>query len=186
MAARSFAADTSPVLPAPARAPAEHDYADLRERLIIAVRRVVPSWLADQTEDLVQMSMVRILRSYAEVELNTSFLYRVAHSVVVDEIRRRRRRQEVGITPSLPDTLEHRGEPGPEGHARGAQLGEHVVSCLAALSVERRRVVTLHLMGHNSVEIASLLGIEKKQAENLAYRGLKELRVALADRGVTP
>ncbi len=162
------------------------DYADLRERLLIAVRRVVPSWLADQTDDLVQMSLVRILRGYAESDVNTSFLYRVAHLVVVDEIRRGRRRNEVGISPSMPDRLEHRGEPGPERLARGTELGEQVVTCLAALLPDRRRVVTLHLVGHTSAEIATLLGLDKKQAENLTYRGLKDLRDALVARGVTP
>lgn len=163
-----------------------HDYADLRERLLIAVRRVVPSWLADQTDDLVQMSVVRILRSYAEAEVNTSFLYRVAHSVVVDEIRRLRRRNEVAITPSLPERVRQEGDPGPEGLARGTQLGEQVVACLGGLAPDRRRAVTLHLMGHSGPEIATLLGFGKKQAENLTYRGLKDLREALVARGFAP
>lgn len=163
-----------------------HDYGELRVRLEGAVRRVVPEWMADQADDLVQMSLMRILRSYPDADLNTSFLYRVAHSVVVDELRRKKRRQEVGITPSMPDRLEHLGQPSPEVTASGAQLGDVVVDCLAGLVVDRRRAVTLYLQGHNVPEISTLLGVDRKQAENLVYRGLKDLREALAERGVKP
>ena len=165
--------------------PDSRDYAELRERLRGAVGRVCPEWLRDQQDDFVQMSLMRILRSYAEVELNTSFLHRVAHSVVVDELRRKKRRNEVGLTPSLPDRLRTEA-PGPDALARGSQLGEAVVACLGALVPDRRRAVTLNLQGHGVPEIAQLLSIDRKQAENLVYRGLKDLREALGARGLSP
>lgn len=162
------------------------DEADLRRRLTLAVRRAVPGWLADQTDDLVQSCAERIVRGYTGAQLNTSFLYRVAHSVVVDEIRRRRRRPEVELDEGGPDHLEHGGDPGPEGLLQGQELGQQVMSCLAELSPDRRRVVTLYLVGHPSAEIATLLGLEKRQTENLVSRGMKDLREALARQGVTP
>ncbi|MCA9488951.1 MAG: RNA polymerase sigma factor [Myxococcales bacterium] len=164
---------------------AGHDYAELRSRLTTAMRRVCPPWLADQSDDLVQMSLMRILRGYADAQLNTSFLHRVAHSVVIDEIRRRKRRNEVGITPSLPERIRS-DTPSPEGVARGTEIGDAILECLAALLQDRRRAVTLHLQGHSVPEVAELLGFDRKQAENHVYRGLKDLRAALVERGLQP
>ena len=42
----------------------------------------------------------------------------------------------------------------------------------------------LHLMGHSVDEISALLECRYKQAENLAYRGLSDLRACLKKRGV--
>ncbi|MCA9488950.1 MAG: RNA polymerase sigma factor [Myxococcales bacterium] len=162
-----------------------HDYAELRGRLLVAVRRLAPSSMADQVEDLVQTGILRILATYASDDVPNALLYRIAHSVVVDEIRRSRRRNEIGLTPSMPERLEAR-QPTPEGTARGTQLGDVVVDCLGELSPDRRRVVTLYLQGHGVPDIAGLLGLERKQTENLVYRGMKDLRGALSERGFAP
>jgi RNA polymerase sigma-70 factor (ECF subfamily) len=163
----------------------ERDYADLRKRLAFAVGRVCPDWMRDQEDDLVQMGVMRILRGDPTAELSFTYLHRVAHSVVVDEIRRRKRRNEVGLSPSLPDRVRTEA-PGPDQVARGTQLGETVVACLADLVPDRRRAVTLSLQGHGITEIATLLQLERKQAENLVYRGMKDLREALSQRGLAP
>ena len=44
----------------------------------------------------------------------------------------------------------------------------------------------LHLMGHSVDEISALLECRYKQAENLVYRGLSDLRACLKTRGVKP
>lgn len=163
-----------------------HDYAELRSKLVTAVRRSCPGWLADQAEDLVQVAMVRILRSYSDREVNTSFLYRVAHSVVIDEIRRRKRRREEQATPSLPERTVAPGPTSPETRAGGQEIGAAIVACLATLRDDRRRAVTLYLQGHGVPEAAELLGFDRKKTENLVYRGLADLREALRQRGCTP
>ena len=65
-------------------------------------------------------------------------------------------------------------------------IGAVIVECLALLSVNRRRAVTLYLQGHSVPEAATLLDISPKNAENLVYRGLAELRCHLKARGVEP
>lgn len=161
------------------------DLPELRERLTVAVRRVCPAWMADHHDDLVQMSLMRLLRSELTGELSSAYLHRVAHSVVVDEIRRKKRRNEVGLTPSLPERLRNEGVD-PEATARGIQLGDAIVDCLGLLTDDRRRAVTLHLQGHTVPEISELLGFDRKRAENLVYRGLQDLRAALTERGLRP
>jgi len=173
------------MMPSPPE-PSRHDYQNLREEMSGAVRSVCPGWLADQADDLVQVAMMRIHRRYDDRSLNRSFLYRVAHSVVVDEIRKQRRRNEVGMTPTTPERIASPQARSPERSAVGASLGGHIVTALQQLSDDRRRAVTLYLQGHSVPEASRLLGYSRKKTENLVYRGLADLRAGLRERGIEP
>ena len=72
---------------------------ELRAVLQRAVRRVCPRWLVDRSEDLVQVAMMKVLDARGRNEglgvLPSSYLYKVAYTTLVDEIRRLRRRPEI-------------------------------------------------------------------------------------------
>ena len=87
---------------------------DTRRRLARAVATYCPAWLADSRDDLVQMAAIKVLRSSGDVPLTEAWLRRVAYTVVVDEIRRLRRRSEVGMSPSLPERIANSGQLDPE------------------------------------------------------------------------
>lgn len=180
--------------------PEEH-YRDLRRRLVIAVRRVCPPWLADRADDLVQealISLLRIERRRAERraagsgeetedeekrELSQSYLMRTAYSKVVDEIRRHRLRQEVSVDEqeeagSFPDP-----ELDPEGELRRRRLGVAIQDCLEGLIRPRRLALSLYFQGHRAKEAAELLGWDVKRTENLIYRGREDLRACLEEKG---
>lgn len=182
----------------------EATYARLRTDLESAVRRVCPSWLADRAPDLVQAGILKLLererRQQGEEEgsegnhtWSTSYLYRVAHSVLVDEIRARRRKPEVALeddtrenpTSSPAATVAAPGA-SPEDRARSAQIGRAMRECLADLIEDRRRAVSLHLAGHSVPEAAGLLGWAAKRTENLVYRGIADLRRCLEQKGQRP
>ena len=160
--------------------------AEARAQLDRAVSRVCPPWLREYRDDLVQMSAMKILRTQGETDMSASYLYRVAYSVVIDEIRRRRRRQEVGMSPSMPDRIANSGELSPETRAHGATLGLQLTDCIGLLSLDRRRAVTLYLQDHSIPEIAQILSWDRKKASNAVYRGLSDLRVHLGERGIAP
>jgi RNA polymerase sigma-70 factor (ECF subfamily) len=65
------------------------------------VRRVCPPWLSAQADDIVQVAVLRVVEIARRGEgtggFRSSYLWRVAYSVTVDEIRRLRRRREVGL-----------------------------------------------------------------------------------------
>lgn len=149
------------------------------------MHRICPPWLAPHKDDLVQMAVIKLLRSSSHAELSDGFLSRVAYSVVVDEIRRRRRRNEVGMSPSLPDRIANSNDLSPESRSHGLALGEQLVECLQALTEARRRAVVLYLQDHTIPEIATTLGWDAKKASNAVYRGLEDLRGLLAKRGLT-
>lgn len=157
----------------------------VRKQLVRSVSRVCPNWMRDELDDLVQMSVMRLLRSKAKIDLTPAYLSRVAYSAVIDEIRRKKRRNEIGATPSLFDRVADEVAISPEQLARAGETGTVVLECLEVLVPARRRVVTLYLQGHTVPEIGELLEWPRKKVSNAVYRGLADLRAALAERGVT-
>ena len=80
--------------------------------------------------------------------------------------------------PSAPGT--------PEKTAALRELGGKVRGCLKAMQRERRLAVMLLLQGHTVPEIAAVLGWVVKRADNMAYRGLADLRRCLSVQGYAP
>jgi len=168
----------------------EQDYARLRMDIRRVVARVCPSWLGSRAEDLVQTVLLRVLalqqRSEGTVQLSTFYLRKAAHSALVDEIRRQRRRRELPLDPESEDAGPPSAIPDPESFSSGRQVGRAIRECLRALVRPRRLALVLHLQGHSVPEVGRLLSWSPKRAENLVYRGLADLRRCLAARGVTP
>jgi RNA polymerase sigma-70 factor, ECF subfamily len=173
----SFTADSSST--------AQIDIEQLRVDVVRAVRSVCPRWLAEHADDLSQIAVSRILdrlrTTAGQLELSQGYLYRTAYSVVVDEIRRRRRRREITMDA---DVVFQSTEANPERHTFSREVRDAVAGCLGKLVASRRRAVTLHLLGHSGREISALLECRYKQAENLVYRGLNDLRACLRRHGV--
>jgi RNA polymerase sigma-70 factor (ECF subfamily) len=160
-----------------------------------AVRRQCPWWLSDHAQDIAQAALIKVMGSTKDFEgerpLTSFYLYRVAHSALVDEIRRRRRRREVSLEVVSETGESHRSiEPiahgDPEQVTSFGELGAAVRNCLAAMKRNRRLAVMLHLQGHPVPEAARILGWSAKRTENLVYRGLADLRQCLTCKGHRP
>jgi RNA polymerase sigma-70 factor, ECF subfamily len=144
----------------------------LRAILLRAVERQCPPELASQREDFVQLALLRLLdRTPREGTgpLRASYLWKVAYTVIIDEIRRVRRQQRHGEALAGGDE----SAPGPEARTE-------VQDCLSRLQERRRAAVTLYLEGFGTAEVARAMGWTLKQAENLIYRGVADLRHCLA------
>lgn len=178
---------------AEARLLREGDYVGLRAELEKAVRRLCPPWLADRREDLVQAALVRMLeierrsREGGEKsrELAPSYLWRVATTALIDEIRRLRRRREVEIDEQVEGGLAS-GAPAAAEILAGREIGRALRDCLRRLVEARRLAVTLHLQGYPVAEASALLGWDVKKVYNLVHRGLQDLRGCLKDKGMEP
>ena len=159
-----------------------------------AVRRQCPGWLSDYAQDIAQAALIKVIastrKSEGERPLTSFYLYRVAHSALVDEIRRRRRRHEVALETAdegeNPRTFEPIARGNPERDASFGELGDAVRGCLLVMKRERRLAVTLYLQGHQVPEAARILGWSVKRTENLVYRGLADLRGCLVSKGHKP
>jgi RNA polymerase sigma-70 factor (ECF subfamily) len=145
-------------------------------RLVLerAVRSRCFGLLAAARDDLVQTAMVRILERDRHEELGrrgASYAWKVAQSVMVDELRRLGREQRLAESVS---EEKRRSWVDPAG---AIQLRQ----CLERLEERRRMAVTLHLSGLRIPEVARAAGWTEKTAENLIYRGLDDLRALLGE-----
>jgi len=157
----------------------------VRRQLSHAVRRICPARLSSHQEDIVQAALIRVYQitpGENRTGLSASYLWKVAFSVTIDEIRRQRRRPEETLEAARPYDLIH-PTPGPEDRAMGRQSGRAILDCLAGLGEDRRLGVTLHLQGHTVPEASDLLGWSRKRVANLTYRGLDDLRRCLTAKG---
>src|SRR5262245_45413493 len=73
----------------------------LKAALMRAVLRRCPAWLRNDAEDIAQVAITKVMAaeraSEGERRLTSFYLYKVAHSALVDEIRRRARRREQAL-----------------------------------------------------------------------------------------
>ena len=170
--------------------PPSVDYAEMRRVLTRAVNRVCPAWLAARREDLVQAALIRVIEARRSSEQNptppASYLWKVAYSATVDEIRRVRRSredplQEAGVHGDEPESPSD-----PHRDQAMREKGRAIRGCLQRLQERRRLVVGLHLAGHTLAETEQYTGWNAKKVRNLLYRGLSDLRLCLTRLGVTP
>lgn len=140
-----------------------------------AVARICPPALAASRDDLVQAAHLRLLEIDARGEhpapRSPSYLWQVAYTAVVDELRRLRRK-------ALPLLDEE-----PRAAQESPELRRDLRACLDGLLAARRSAVVLHLQGFGAGEIATMLSLKAKSAQNLIYRGLADLRGCLSAKG---
>jgi RNA polymerase sigma-70 factor (ECF subfamily) len=169
------------------------DYSKLRRDVVRAVSRVCPSWLSNQRDDLVQAAMMRVMqiveklpsRPEGDAPFASSYLHKVAYSVLVDELRRVTRRQETDLDDEVVDRTAVVVRD-PETEAASRQIGAGIRDCLSQLNRDRRLAVTLYLQGHTVPDAARVLDWPAKRTENLVYRGLADLRECLSSKGHRP
>jgi RNA polymerase sigma-70 factor, ECF subfamily len=172
--------------------PAEDETARLRQQLARAVKRVCPRWLADHADDIVQCAVVKLLerRGEGSSALPPSYLWKMAYTATVDEIRRRRRRREVALEDGEDEpatlALADSASTDPERLHAAGEIGRALRDCLRRVVEARRVAVVLHLQGHTVPEAGRILGWHAKRVENLVYRGLADLRRCLSAKGIAP
>jgi len=129
--------------------------------------------------DLTQDAFVKAYRAYDTLEASENaraWLYRIAHRVALDELRRRR------IIRFLPFTGEHKGSaPSPEHLAMDLRLSSDLQRALERIP-ERQRSALLLAEIHDltGVELAAALGVSHVAARALLTRARESLRQALA------
>jgi RNA polymerase sigma-70 factor (ECF subfamily) len=162
----------------------------LRARIVAAVRRTCPHWLADRAEDVVQNALIKLMavsrKSEGETRFSTVYLEKTVYGAVVDEIRRASRRKEMPMGDEGAAERIASMASGPERHAASGEIGRGISDCLQRLSRPRRLAVTLYLQGCSVPRAAVHLRWTTKKTENLVYRGLADLRACLRSKGMTP
>jgi RNA polymerase sigma-70 factor (ECF subfamily) len=184
--------DQSP-FDATSQAREDHDktVAGLRQALERVVWRTCPPWLANHRDDLVQTALLKVIearkkRNEGIDEVPASYLYRVAHSALVDEIRRHRRQREVALEEGGGTVEQSERVHDPAREPPSLQTGQAIQDCLSQMKTERQRATTLYLQGSSVPDSSRILGWNRKRTENLVFRGLMDLRQCLLKKGIRP
>jgi len=158
------------------------------------IARLCPRDLGLQFDEIEQDARIRLwkaLQDEREIIDPASYLHRIAATATIDAVRRVKARREEPLEPPSAEDEGERAEP----HAALAEASlersterrmvmQQVEAALQQLAPERRRLVSLHLQGFTSREIADAHGWTEPKARNLLYRTLRELREKLRDEGI--
>jgi RNA polymerase sigma-70 factor (ECF subfamily) len=132
-------------------------------------------------DDVVQETLLRAWRTPRILEdpaTARAWMFTVARHLVIDESRSARRRHEV----LLPEAPERESPDGTDALFEAMLVEE----ALAGLSVEHRAVIVRAYYGGRSVAgIAEELGIPEGTVKSRLHYGLRALRLALQEKGVT-
>ena len=104
-----------------------------------------------------------------------SWLFAIAHNVVVDRLRAERPSASLDVARDLEDR-----SPGPEQSAIASEERRSLARLLAQLTPDQRQVVELRLAGLTGVEIADALGRSHDAVKKLQARALLKLRELMA------
>lgn len=134
-------------------------------------------------DDVVQETLLRAWRSPRILEQDPAtmraWMMTVARNLVIDEARSARRRHEQ-LVAELPEA--------PSSHDDVDALFESLLieEALAALSAEHREVIVHAYFGGLSVaQTAAAVGVPEGTVKSRMHYGLRALRLAFQERGVT-
>lgn len=133
-------------------------------------------------DDIVQETLLRAWRTPRILDQDPAlvrpWLFTVARNLVIDDARSARRRHEVAVE----DPPDRGVEDGTDGLFDILLVEES----LQALSEDHRAVIVrAYFGGQNTVELAAELNIAEGTVKSRLHYGLRALRLALQERGVT-
>lgn len=134
------------------------------------------------SRDVVQEALLRAWRNPKVLEQGAvaarAWLYTVARNVVIDERRSARARWEIGS-----ERLPERARSDPSDSALDTWL---VAEVLTQLTPEHRTVIVrAYYMGQSVAELAAALDLPEGTVKSRLHYGLRALRLALEEKGVT-
>lgn len=133
-----------------------------------------------EAEDVAQETFLRFWREARRWRDGTPigpWLYRVAHNLCLDRLRRRRRRAEAPDD-DVPDPA-----PMPDGAIDRERIAQAMCAAIAALPERQRTAITLvHDIELDNRAAAAIMDVSVEALESLLARGRRTLRVKLGDR----
>ncbi|MHC4744622.1 MAG: RNA polymerase sigma factor [Planctomycetota bacterium] len=150
--------------------------------------------LDHEAEDIVQEAFIRLNRQVTaegatSVKHLTTWLFRVAHNLTIDAVRRRSRKKRRAEAVVDPDVLSNAEAAADEMDALGEVLRREARQValreLAQLDEQQRQVVLLKVIqGMSLREVAEVVGISVSMVNYRLNQGLNELAQRLRKAGV--
>lgn len=158
-------------------------FSELYDRYFTRIYRYVRLRVDNQTdaEDLTETVFLNALRAISRFRPKheasfAAWLFKLAHSAVVDCRRRTHDAVSLDMTPDIPDE---------SAHDAGAQLEWHLTitelrSALLALTEEQREVVLLRFVeGLSAREVGDIMGKHENAVRGMQFRAIETLRRVL-------
>lgn len=162
------------------------------ERFGTRVRHVASRYRlrGDDLDELLQQVRLRLWQAQKDADTidatPASYVYRTAVSAALDLLRRRQARHEQLESDHRDGELpEHAAAVATDQELHDTELAAIVTAAIETIVESRRPVVRMYLAGYKPDEIATAMGWTTVKVRNLLYRGLSDLREALAHRGIT-
>jgi RNA polymerase sigma-70 factor (ECF subfamily) len=116
------------------------------------------------------------MRAERKIDNPKAWLFRAAHNLAIDRVRRSRHTQSWDENDSL-ETLEAMADPAPAVEERLAELEkqEEVRALLCGLSAQERRCMELRTEGLTYREIGEILGVRITTVQTNLVRAIKKL-----------
>jgi len=137
-------------------------------------------------DDLLQEIRIRIWKALkdreGEIQYLNAYVKKVVFSVFINEVNRLRRERQLISVAENRQRLENEGKEDCSGSDE--VLKKIIVESLTALRGAKRRVIELRLEGFTLAEIAQLNDWSISMTCNNYYRGIKELKHGLANKGI--
>ena len=170
-------------------------FAELYERYYDQIFRYVSFKCGSrlEAEDLTGEVFLRMLESIDKFKFQgfpfTSWLYRIAHNLVVDNFRRKGRKPTVPLDKVLHFSSEKDGEM--ENQAQISWSMDEVVEAMTSLTDLQHEVITLRFVAGLSIaETADAVGKKENAVKALQHAGIRKLRNLMTHPGpfavVTP
>jgi RNA polymerase sigma factor (sigma-70 family) len=129
---------------------------------------------AEDAAQTVFLKAFASLKTCRDPENLRSWLFSIAHNVIIDARRRRRPENSIDVVEDLVDAT-----PSPEEIAISSAERLHVTRLLGQLPSLQREVVELRLQGMTDKEIAGLLGKSHQAIRAAQHRALVQLRTLI-------
>lgn len=140
-----------------------------------------------ERDDLLQEVYIKIWKTIRdndyEIQYLNAYIHRIVYSVFIDEINRINKEKEalnVCGTLSKPSNGRNGFAEGDDEIVRDALIGS-----INRLRKTRQRVIKLRLQGFTLIEIARLNQWPYRKTCSVFYRGLKELKDRLREKGIS-
>jgi RNA polymerase sigma-70 factor, ECF subfamily len=137
-------------------------------------------------EDAVQEALFNAYRHLRDFDGRSAFitwLHRIAVNAALEQLRRRSK-HEVPATIGADDDEEFaeiaESAPGPDRHARSAEIRRDIEAELARMSaIERTAFVLRHHEGRSLEDISATLSLSTSSSKQAIFRAVRKLRAAL-------
>lgn len=139
----------------------------------------------EEAEDLTELIFLKTwehIRKYKRGKYSfSSWIFRIAHNVVVDYYRGNKKEEE------LPEELEdNRKDNQADTHTRRLLTNEILTFALKELKDQYRQIIILKYINElSNEEIADILGKSQTALRILQFRALRQLKNILTDKGIT-